>query len=127
MLAWVAGLTALAGDYAYLTFVTTDGAKVSVPVESLAMTVNGPTLTVGSQTFTLADLSKMYFSTTDEGTATGVETVENGEWTMDNDAEIYDLKGRRVLNGQWRMDNGQLPRGVYIVKTKKGTRKIVVK
>lgn len=70
----VAGvLTAQAGDYTYLTFETTDGAKASVAVENLTLTVSEGTVTAGSQTFTLSNLSKMYFSISDE--TTGIETV----------------------------------------------------
>ena len=48
------------GDvYTYLTFEMTDGTKVSVATSSLTLTFSGNTLTVGSQTFTLSDLSKM--------------------------------------------------------------------
>ena len=47
----VGRLAVQADDYAYLTFEMTDGAKVSVPVEeSLTLTINATTLTVGSQT-----------------------------------------------------------------------------
>ena len=39
----VGTLTAQAGDYTYLTFESTDGAKVSVPLEALSLTVSGNT------------------------------------------------------------------------------------
>ena len=62
-----AGMTVQANDYAYLIFETTDGAKVSIPVEeSLTLAIDGTTLTAGSQMFTLSKLSKMYFSVSDE-------------------------------------------------------------
>ena len=50
-----------AADYTYLTFETIDGAKASVAVENLALTISGTTLTAGSQQFTLSNLSKMYY------------------------------------------------------------------
>ena len=59
----LATLTAQAEGYTYLTFETTDGAKASVAVENLTLTISGTTLTAGSQQFTLSNLSKMYFST----------------------------------------------------------------
>ena len=63
----VGALTAQAEDYTYLTFETTDGAKASVSVASdVTLTISGTTLTVGSQSFTLTNLSKMYFSNTDD-------------------------------------------------------------
>ena len=113
-------LTAQAEDYTYLTFETTDGAKASVSVEGLTLSISGTTLTVGSQSFTLTNLSKMYFSNTDETSTTGIETIDNGQLTIDNSTEIYDLQGHKVSKDQMR-------RGVYIVKTNSRTYKMVVK
>ena len=117
-------------DYTYLTFETTEGAKVSVAVEALKITVSGTTLTAGSKTFTLSNLAKMYFSTTDESMITGIGTMTDA--VLDDAVEVYDLNGRRVSpsptlpvgarGGQWKM-----PRGAYIVKTKDRTYKMVVK
>ena len=79
----VGAMTAQAEDYTYLTFETTDGAKASVSVASdVTLTISGATLTVGSQSFTLTNLSKMYFSTTDETGTTGIETIDNGQLTI---------------------------------------------
>lgn len=110
-------LTAQAADYAYLTFETTDGAKVSVEASTLTVTISGTTLTAGSQSFTLTNLNKMYFSTSDE--STGIKTLTASEWN--EVADIYDLQGRKVSKDQMR--SGQ----VYVVKTKNGTHKIAVK
>ena len=118
-MALVGALTAQADDYAYLTFETTDGAKTSVAVESLTLTISGTILTAGSQQFTLSNLAKMYFSNTDE-TATGIETIDNGQLTMDNSAEIYDLQGHKVSKSAMR-------KGVYIVKTNNRTYKMIVR
>jgi len=118
-MALIGALTAQADDYAYLTFETTDGAKASVAVESLTLTISGTTLTAGSQLFTLSNLAKMYFSNTDE-TATGIETIDNGQLTMDNSAEIYDLRGHKVSKSEMR-------KGVYIVKTNNRTYKMIVR
>ena len=115
------GLAVQAEDsYTYLTFETTDGAKVSVSVSSLPVTINldNSTLAIGNETFALADLSKMYFSTQSE--TTGIETIDNGQWTMDNSAEFYDLQGHKVTKAQMK-------KGVYIVKMNSKTYKIVVK
>ena len=114
-------LTVQAEDtYTYLTFETTDGSKTSLDVSSLPVTINldNSTLTIGNQTFALADLSKMYFSMQSE--TTGIETIDNGQWTMDNSAEFYDLQGHKVTKAQMK-------KGVYIVKTNSKTYKIVVK
>ena len=118
-LALVGALTVQADEtYPYLTFETTDGAKISVNTESLKLIINGTTLTVGDQQFTITNLSKMYFSTSDESTTTGMEEITRA--TLDDATEIYDLQGRKVTKEQMRT-------GVYIVKTKDRTCKIVVK
>lgn len=103
--------------YTYLTFETTDGAKTSVPATGLSLKINGNTLTAGSQQFTLSNLSKMYFSASDES-ATGIEGITSE--TPDEDADIYDLQGHKVTKAQMK-------KGVYIVKTKERTYKIMVK
>ena len=111
-------------NFPYLTFETTEGAKASIPVSSLTMTIDGNTLTVGDQQFTLTNLAKMYFSTNDE-TAAGIENVNDNE----NYTEIYDLQGKRlqVSMADGKSLNGQLPKGVYIVKTKEKTYKMMVR
>lgn len=113
----LATLTAQAEGYTYLTFETTDGAKASVAVENLTLTINGTTLTAGSQQFTLSNLSKMYFSTSDE-TATGIEEINSA--SIEEATDIYDLQGHKVSKEQMR-------KGVYIVKTKSRTYKMVVR
>ena len=118
-------------DYTYLTFETTDGTKTSVDVSSLPVTINldNSTLTIGSQTFALADLSKMYFSTQDETTGVSEELrVKSDEGLARRPegesqfaaATIYDLQGLQVSKDQLR-------KGVYIVKSNGKTYKIVVK
>ncbi|MCR5851242.1 MAG: ethanolamine ammonia-lyase reactivating factor EutA [Bacteroidaceae bacterium] len=110
-------LKAQADSYSYLTFETTDGAKVSVAMEeSMTLSISGTTLTVGTESFTLKNLSKMYFSTTDE--TTGIEEITSA--TIDDATDIYDLQGHKVTKEQMR-------KGVYIVKTKDRTYKLVVK
>ena len=119
ILMMVGTLPTMAESYPYLTFELTDGAKVSVSVSSLTLTVNGTTLKAGSQTFTISNLSKMYFSSTDE--TSGVTAID--ELTADDleGKEIYDLNGHKLDS------DAQLPRGVYIVKSKTKTCKIVVR
>lgn len=113
----VGALTAQATDYPYLTFETTDGAKASVIVENLTLTISGTTLTAGSQSFTLSNLLKMYFSTSDE-TSTGIDEITSA--SLDETTDIYDLKGRKVTKEH-------MNKGVYIVKTKSRTYKMVVR
>ena len=113
----VGALAAQAEEYTYLTFEMTDGAKVSVSVEGLTLTISGTTLTAGSQTFILSNLSKMYFSTSDE-TTTGIQEITNA--ALDEATDIYDLQGHKVTKEQMR-------KGIYIVKTKNRTYKMVVR
>ena len=104
----VGTLTAQAEDYTYLTFETV--------ASDVTLTISGTTLTVGSQSFTLTNLSKMYFSNTDE--TTGIEEITSA--TLDEATDIYDLQGHKVTKDQMR-------RGVYIVKTNSRTYKMVVR
>ena len=112
----IGALTAQAADYTYLTFKTTDGAKVSVSASSLTITISGTTLTAGSQSFTLSNLSKMYFSASNE--TTGIKAISAAE--LNEASEVYDLNGRKV-------SKDQLKKGVYVIKSKSGTYKIAVK
>ena len=117
-MALVGALTVQADDaYAYLTFETTDGAKASVSVESLTLTISGNTLTADSQTFILSNLSRMYFSKTDE-TISGIEEITSA--TLDEATAIYDLQGHKV-------SKEQMKKGIYVVKTKNKTYKMIVK
>ena len=118
MTVMAAMLTAQADDttYSYLVFETADGTKTSVPVSSLTISISGTTLKAGSQTFDLNTLSKMYFS--NEGASTGIRSVTANQ--IGDDAEIYDLQGRRVYKSQTRQ-------GTYIVKTQNGTFKVNMK
>lgn len=109
-------LTAHADDYTYLTFETTDGNKVSVAVAGLTISISGTTLTAGAQQFTLENLSKMYFSTSDE--TSGIETLTIDD--LNEITDVYDLSGKKVQKDQMRQ-------GVYVIKSKKGTYKIAVK
>ena len=109
-------LVARADGYAYLTFETADGARASVAVESLALSIRGTTLTAGTQSFNLSNLAKMYFSNADE--TTGIDEVTDA--TLDEAAEIYDLRGRSV-------SREQMKKGAYIIRTKQKTCKIVVR
>ena len=112
----IGSLTAQAGDYPYLTFETEDGTKTSISTVSLTIHIQDGKLMAGSTELTLADLSKMYFSTSDE--TTGIEEVNIT--TLDESVDIYDLQGRKVSKEQMR-------HGVYVIKTNKGNRKVSVK
>ncbi len=120
LMALVGATAAMADSYPYLTFETTDGAKASVPVASLTVTFSGGTLMAGDKTFTISNLSKMYFSATDESTVTAIEAVNQGKMATEGATEAYDLNGRRIAEGQ-------VHKGARIVRTKDNTYKIVVR
>lgn len=75
----------------------------------------------GTQTFSLQDLSKMYFSSS----ATGVSAVITQE---DGEVEVFAING--VLMGKYANSNAALvalKSGVYVLKANGKTIKIAVK
>ena len=120
-MAMMAILTAQASNTAktYLTFETTDGAKASVEMSSLKLTFSGTTLTIGTETYPISNLRKIYFSATDETNTTAIDVVA-GSYQPTEALGIYDLQGHRVS----KSDN---KRGIYIMKTKDKTYKMVFK
>ena len=115
---FLASTSAMAEEYNYLTFETKDGAKVSVEISALSITIKGTTLIAGDQTFVLDNLNKMYFSVSDETTATGIVPLENV--ALQDVLAVYDLQGHQV-------DKSKMTKGVYVVKAKGGTYKIASK
>ena len=108
-------ITAQADDYPYLTFETNNGEKVSIEFSSdLSLVFSSTTLKVGNQqTFNLKDLKKMYFSPVSQ--TTGISTVTTDDYKIYG---YYDLQGRPVE---------QPTKGIYVIKTSKGTKKVYVK
>ena len=108
-------IIAQADDYPYLTFETNNGETVIVEFSSdLTLEFSSTTLKVGNQhTFMLKDLKKMYFSDYDQ--TTGISTVNAEEYKIYG---YYDLQGRPVE---------QPTKGIYLIKTSKGTKKVFVK
>ncbi len=104
--------------HAYVTFETTDGAKVSVELSSQKLTFSGTTLTIGTESYPISNLKKIYFSASDESNSTGIESVTKA--ALNESAGIYDLQGRKVTESQ-------MTRGIYIVKTKDKTYKMIFK
>ena len=96
-------LAAQATDYQYLTIEKNDGTALSLTAVGLNITYTGTQLTATNgyetTTFSLSEISRMYFS---------------------KDAEVYDHNGRRVLASN-------LQKGVYIVKENGKTRKVTIK
>ena len=120
LMAMMAILTVQASEmpYTYLTFETTDGAA-SVEMSSLKLTFSGTTLMIGTESFPISNLRKIYFSASDESSSTGIEAVPVGYSLMESDG-IYDLQGHRV-------SKSDMKRGIYIMKTKDKTYKMVFK
>ena len=120
-LAFVCGTSAaLANDYAFLTFETTEGEKFSVAIPPVDITLSGNSLTVGEQHFEVSNLSSMYFTTGNESTVTGIQSTTTNGTTKDIITAVYDLQGR-VVNPT-EMKKGQ----VYLVQTNHKNFKIAV-
>lgn len=127
MLLFLSMASAKADDYKSLIFQTSDGATTSVDLSSLVLTISNGKLTVtntsGTQSFTLTDLSKMYFSS--NGT-TGIENITTND--VNEKLSVYDVSGRKI--GDYKsIDSAKssLKQGMYIVKANSKTFKIVVK
>ncbi len=119
VLAVMMGVVAAYADkttYSYLSFESIDGSVVSVPIESLNITISGTTLIAGEKTFLLSNLRKMFFSEYDK--TTDISKLVITDW--DNITDIYDLNGRKITRSQMK-------KGAYIVKSKSGTYKLVVR
>lgn len=115
-------MQAMADDYGYLTFTKGDGSARSLAVDGLTITFADGKATVQnateSETFTLSDLTKMFFSV-DEETTMGISLTPTPSPTGEG-SNYYSLDGRR-LNGK------PTKTGVYIVKSNGVTKKIAVK
>lgn len=116
-------LQAMADDYGYLTFTKGDGSVRSLAVDGLTITFADGKAAVqngtDSETFTLAELTTMYFSVDSE--TTGIVSIENEPLTIDSSEAVwYSLDGRK-LNGK------PTTTGVYIIKGNGVTKKIAIK
>lgn len=116
-----------AETYPYLTFQSADGTMQSVEVESLTMTFSDGKLLVSNGTKSLelavADLSSMFFSTSD---ATGIETVSAAE--TDGNVAVFSLQGTSVGSfSSVQQLRTSAPAGVYIIKKGGKTQKITVR
>jgi hypothetical protein len=126
---FVPAVMAQADDYAYpyLTMEKTDGATASFSVNDLKITFDSGTLKLvnvsTSESYTLTELSKMYFAKT----STGIADVMAD--TDDSEVEVFTVSG--IDMGKYENVNTaktKLTRGVYVVKSKNGKlQKIAVK
>lgn len=112
-------------EYSYLTFQTNDGALTSLSVESIKLSVSDGKLVAsdsnGNYSFLLTDLSKMYFSTSAAGLAQ-IEADGSG------DVEVFGLTG--VSLGRFPSTDAareSLSSGIYVIKGKNKTSKLVVR
>ena len=106
-------LTAQAADYQYLTIEKSDGTATSLTAVGLNISYSDTQLTATNgqetATFTLSEVSRMYFSNTKQGTATGISEATAEDWN-DTATEIFDLSGRQLPQGK------KPARGLYIFK-----------
>lgn len=124
LLAVIAVLTMRADGYPYLLFQTTDGTIHAMSVESLTMEISGSQLMVTNseeaQTFTITDLSRMFFC---EDT-TGIDEIFS---TDSGEVSVFTIMG--IYVGKYPDANEALKtldKGLYILKTKSNTVKIAV-
>jgi hypothetical protein len=116
-----AALTASAEDYVYLNIVKSDGTGISLSATEATLTFSEGYLVAGNERILLSELKKMQFSNAPIGT-TAISSMETNDGFSLNDADaIYDLNGRQ-LSG-----DGQLHKGIYIIKKGNLTKKIQVK
>lgn len=116
-----------ADELGYLHFEKTTGEKTEVPSNGLTITFkDGQLIATPAEgkvvTLVLSELKSMYFS----ATSTAIKSIDDGA-TAGSSTAVYNLQGQ-LLNGQaTRLPGGQLPKGVYVVKTKNGeTKKVLV-
>lgn len=120
-------LQAQAYDYPYLVFQNTEGTTTVLAVESLSITISDGQLVAtnadGTQSFALTDLSKMYF--TQQADMTGISNAGTQE---DEVVEVFTTRGVKI--GKYLNINEaktSLKPGLYILKSKQKSFKIVVK
>ena len=126
-------------EYGYLTFVNSDGSTTSVALTSydmgeekaaLEVTVseNGELVVTspdGNTTFKLSDLSKMYFSSSDEtGESTSIDIVDNG---LSSSIEVFTTTGISLGTfSDYQSLKKVLHKGVYVIQKGSRTHKISI-
>ena len=120
-------LQAKAYDYPYLVFQNSEGTATFFAVESLSITINDGKLVAtnadGSQTFSLSDLSKMFFSKTTE--ITGINDINtNGS----QEVEVFTTGGVKLgMFESITSAKTSLKPGIYVIKNSQKTYRIAVK
>ena len=113
-------------EYGYLAFVDSNGKEQTIATEDLRITFDDGKLIAVSQsdglTLQLADLAKMYFTTT----ATGIAGVSVGDGS--ETVKVYSTTGTFMGTFASRQEaERSLRHGVYVIKTEKRTTKLAVK
>lgn len=118
-------MTAGAATYDYMVFETSDGTQTTMTANGLKLVYKDGTLTVSngeaSKTFTVSNLSRMFFSNTKQGDDATAISVATATDLDDANTEIYDLSGRRLPQGT------KPQKGLYIFKKGNTTTKKYVK
>ena len=121
-------LAAQAYDYPYLTVQKTDGAAVSMAVESLVITFSDGQLVAtnaeGTLSLTLSELSTMIF----ESSPTSIDSPFEATDTADTQVEVYGTNG--MFMGRFNsaeQATQQLRAGIYVMKQNGITKKVAVK
>ena len=122
----ISSLAASADTYQYMAFETTSGTSSTIAVSNLTITFSSGNLvaTNGSetQTYTLTDLSKMYFT----DTASGIESIKGV--SASQPVTVYNSAG--ALLGTYTDSSAlknALQKGVYLLKSGNETSKLLVK
>lgn len=120
-------LQAKAYEYPYLVFLNTEGTATTLSVESLSITINDGKLVVtntdGTQTFSLSDLSKMFFTKTTD--LTGVNDINTDGM---EEVEVFTIGGVKL--GKYEniaLAKASLKSGLYVIKSSQKTYKIAIK
>lgn len=117
----------MATDYNYLIIKQTDGTETALSAAPLKITFADGNLqaasTNGTTTLPLSSLSSMYFSTS---ATDGIVAIQEGSDAQM--ATVTNMAGTVVARGGSVADaTKRLAPGLYIVKTDKNTKKILVK
>lgn len=120
-------VTAQADDYTYLAFQTSDSTVSTVSVNNLVITFSGTQLLAvssdDSKTFTLSDLSQMYFTNT---STSGIKSVSIDK--LDGPVKAYSTDG--IFMGTFNTSDDaktKLPKGIYILRQGNKTAKLITK
>lgn len=120
-------LHANAYEYPYLVFQNSEGSTKILSVESLSITISDGKLVAtnvdGTQTFTLSELSKMFFSKANDQTA-----INENVTTNDEEVEVFTTGGMTMGKfASLSLAKASLKPGIYVIKNSQKTYKIAVK